>query len=125
MPSQHSIKKHLALRGSLERKDNARRRRPRRRAERSILLRVSPNVVSASHTIDIWHRHAITLVLNARVQRGCAPLGVVAGAVHGRCGLENNVGMLKINVIHRRCSPLVRKAEADWRSLAQVSMAVE
>jgi hypothetical protein len=95
-------KNRLVLRGSLERTDNARRRRPCRRTERSTLLRVSPYVVSASHTIAILRRHAITLVLNARVQRGCAPLGVVARAVHGRCGLENNVGILKINVIHRR-----------------------
>src|SRR6266403_5647646 len=50
----------------------ARRRRRRRRSERSVLLRVGPNAVVASHTIDIWPRHSIALVLNlnARVQRG-------------------------------------------------------
>jgi hypothetical protein len=101
MASQHSIKKHLDLRGSLERGGNARRRRPRRRSERSTLLCISPNAVAANHTIDIWHCHATTLVLDARVQRGRVPLGVVAGAVHGRCGLERNVVMLKINVMHR------------------------
>lgn len=103
MASHHSMKKHSDLRGSLERGGNARRSRPRRcRSERSTLLRVNPNAVAASHTIDIWHWHAMPLVLNARVQRGRVPLGVVAGAVHGRCGLENNVVMLKINVMHRR-----------------------
>lgn len=67
-------------------------------------MHVSPNAVAASHTIGTWHRHAITLVLDARVRRGRVPLGVVvvAGAVHGRCGLENNFVMLKINVMHRR-----------------------
>src|SRR6267154_2299197 len=63
------------------------RRHARRRSERSTLLRVSPNAVAATHTMNIWHRHAITLVLNARVQGGRAPLGVVTGAVHGRCDL--------------------------------------
>jgi hypothetical protein len=96
------IKKSLIRPSGVERGGNARRRRPRRRSERSTLLRVSPNAVSANHTIDIWHRHAITLVQNARVRRRRVPLGVTAGAVHGRCGLENNFVMLKINVIHRR-----------------------
>jgi hypothetical protein len=95
-------KKNLDLRGSLERGGNARRGCPRCRSERSTLLRVSPNAVAASHIIDIWPRHAITLVLNARVQRRRVPLRVVVGAVHGRCGLENYVVMLKINVMHRR-----------------------
>jgi hypothetical protein len=108
MVSQGPIKKHLDLRGSLERGGNdARRHRTRRRSERNTLLRVSPNAVAVSRTIDIWPRHAIALVLNARVQRGRAPLGAVAGADRavrglGRCSLENNVVMLKINVVHRR-----------------------
>lgn len=108
MVSQCPIKKHLDLRGSLERGGNdARRHRARRRSERNTLLRVSPNAVAVSRTIDIWPRHTIALVLNARVQRGRAPLGAVAGADRavrglGGCGLENNVVMLKINVVHRR-----------------------
>jgi hypothetical protein len=85
------------------------------------MLRVSPNAVAASHTIDIWLPHAITLVLNARVQRRRVPLRDIAGAVHGRCSLENNVVMLKIkNDAPKGCSPLARNAEADWRARAHV-----
>jgi hypothetical protein len=47
------------------REDNTRHRCHCRRSERRTLLRVSPNAVVTSHTIDIWARHAIALVLNA------------------------------------------------------------
>ena len=96
MASPCPIKKHLDLRGSLKRGGNSRRHHPRRTSERSTLLSASRAVIAASQTI--WPRHAILLVLNAGVQYGGIPLGAIAGAVRGRCGLENknNFVILKI-----------------------------
>lgn len=102
MALQYPIKIQSELRGSLERGGNARRHRPYRRSERGTLLRVSANAAPARHTINIWPRNAIALVLNARVQRARIPLGAVARAVHGRCGLEMQCVMLRVNVKHRR-----------------------
>jgi hypothetical protein len=80
MGPQYSIIKNHLLDFRESREVFARRRRPRRMSEHSTLLRVSPNAVAASYTIDILHRHAMTLVLDARERRGRVPLGVVAGA---------------------------------------------
>ena len=98
----HSIlyeKKILRSSGVLK-KRNARHRR--HMGKRSTLLRVSPKTIATIHIIDIWHRHAISLVLNARVQRGCVPLGGITGTVHRKCGLKKSIVTLETNAVHRR-----------------------
>ena len=87
------MKKDLGHR-ECSRESNARNCNRSLRNERSALLRVSPTTIAAGHTVDIWHRHAIALILSGqsiRVQRGRIPLSEIAGTVHGRCNLEKNI----------------------------------
>ena len=70
-------------------------------SKRSTLLRVGPKIIAKIHII-IWHRHAISLVLNTRVQRGRVPLGGIAGTVHRKCSLKTSIVTLETNAIHRR-----------------------
>lgn len=58
--------------------------------------------MAAGHIVDIWHRHAITLVLTARVQRGCIPLRDIAGTMGGEYNLEKSIVTLETNTINRR-----------------------
>jgi hypothetical protein len=95
----HSIlyEKTIGLREH-SREGNA--RHCRHRSERNTLLCVCPNIIVASHIVDIWHRHAITLVQNARVRRRRIPLRGGSGTVHRKCSLEKSVVMLETKVVH-------------------------